>query len=92
MSETPAGGFAPSAGVAPPGYVPREASPAWMYTKRDPFRSLLKFLVARTRFELVISALRGRRPKPLDERAICRSIAASMRELYYGILRSLRKG
>ena len=28
-------------------------------------------LVARTRFELVISALRGRRPKPLDERAIC---------------------
>ena len=27
-------------------------------------------LVARTRFELVISALRGRRPKPLDERAI----------------------
>ncbi len=29
------------------------------------------FLVARTRFELVISALRGRCPKPLDERAIC---------------------
>ena len=29
------------------------------------------FLAARTRFELVISALRGRRPKPLDERAIC---------------------
>ena len=29
------------------------------------------FVVARTRFELVISALRGRRPKPLDERAIC---------------------
>ena len=27
-------------------------------------------LVARTRFELVISALRGRRPKPLDERAV----------------------
>ena len=27
-------------------------------------------LVARTRFELVISALRGRRPKPLDERAM----------------------
>ena len=26
-------------------------------------------MVARTRFELVISALRGRRPKPLDERA-----------------------
>ena len=26
-------------------------------------------LVARTRFELVISALRGRRPEPLDERA-----------------------
>ena len=30
----------------------------------------LSFMVARTRFELVISALRGRRPKPLDERAI----------------------
>ena len=30
------------------------------------------YLVARTRFELVISALRGRRPKPLDERAICK--------------------
>ena len=30
----------------------------------------LQPLVARTRFELVISALRGRRPKPLDERAI----------------------
>ena len=28
-------------------------------------------MVARTRFELVISALRGRRPEPLDERAIC---------------------
>ena len=28
------------------------------------------YLVARTRFELVISALRGRRPEPLDERAI----------------------
>ena len=27
-------------------------------------------LVARTRFELVISALRGRRPEPLDERAV----------------------
>ena len=27
-------------------------------------------MVARTRFELVISALRGRRPKPLDERAV----------------------
>ena len=30
----------------------------------------LKHLVARTRFELVISALRGRRPEPLDERAM----------------------
>ena len=29
-----------------------------------------KHLVARTRFELVISALRGRRPEPLDERAM----------------------
>ena len=31
----------------------------------------IRCVVARTRFELVISALRGRRPKPLDERAIC---------------------
>ena len=38
----------------------------------------LKFLVARTRFELVISALRGRRPKPLDERAICNGRMAGM--------------
>ena len=30
-------------------------------------------LVARTRFELVISALRGRRPKPLDERAVSKN-------------------
>ena len=30
-------------------------------------------LVARSRFELLISALRGRRPKPLDERAICKA-------------------
>ena len=30
----------------------------------------IRCVVARTRFELVISALRGRRPKPLDERAI----------------------
>ena len=29
----------------------------------------LKLLVARTGFEPVISALRGRRPEPLDERA-----------------------
>ena len=29
----------------------------------------LQLMVARTRFELVISALRGRRPEPLDERA-----------------------
>ena len=41
------------------------------HSKAGPRRSLLKFLVARTRFELVISALRGRRPKPLDERAVC---------------------
>ena len=27
-------------------------------------------VVARSRFELLISALRGRRPRPLDERAI----------------------
>lgn len=30
---------------------------------------LVHLVVARTRFELVISALRGRRPEPLDERA-----------------------
>ncbi len=30
----------------------------------------MQLMVARTRFELVISALRGRRPEPLDERAI----------------------
>ena len=69
----PAGGAKPPAGVsgvAPSGYVPREVSAVPVHTKRGPFRSLLEFLVARTRFELVISALRGRRPKPLDERAI----------------------
>ena len=33
-------------------------------------KAALEQLVARTRFELVISALRGRRPEPLDERAI----------------------
>ena len=33
-------------------------------------RSLEQSMVARTGFEPVISALRGRRPKPLDERAI----------------------
>ena len=39
--------------------------------KKKPTEKLaFKILVARTRFELVISALRGRRPKPLDERAI----------------------
>lgn len=30
----------------------------------------IKCVVARTRFELVISALRGRRPKPLDDEAM----------------------
>ena len=37
----------------------------------EPRGSGLVFLVALTRFELAISALRGRRPKPLDDRAIC---------------------
>ena len=60
--------------------------------KKDSRRSPEQTMVARTGFEPVISALRGRRPKPLDERAMCRSIAASMRKLYYGIPRSLRKG
>ena len=35
-------------------------------------------MVARTRFELVISALRGRRPEPLDERAVCKMQRAGM--------------
>ena len=43
--------------------------------KRDekqnrPDNPACKLLVARTGFEPVISALRGRRPEPLDERAI----------------------
>ena len=41
------------------------------YEKAPTEVGALQSLVARTRFELVISALRGRRPKPLDERAIC---------------------
>ena len=40
------------------------------YEKAPTEVGALQSLVARTRFELVISALRGRRPKPLDERAI----------------------
>ena len=40
------------------------------YEKAPTEVEALQSLVARTRFELVISALRGRRPKPLDERAI----------------------
>ena len=40
------------------------------YEKAPTEVGALHSLVARTRFELVISALRGRRPKPLDERAI----------------------
>ena len=35
-------------------------------------------MVARTRFELVISAVRGRRPEPLDERAVCKMQRAGM--------------
>ena len=35
-------------------------------------------MVAPTRFELVISALRGRRPEPLDERAVCKMQRAGM--------------
>ena len=35
---------------------------------------LIKEVVARTGFEPVISALRGRRPKPLDERANVKNI------------------
>ncbi len=34
------------------------------------FDKCRKYIVARTGFEPVISALRGRRPKPLDERAL----------------------
>ena len=41
-------------------------------------------LVARTRFELVIAALRGRRPKPLDERAIwCGQLCLSTRNIIH---------
>ena len=43
---------------------------AGAYEKAPTEVGALQSLVARTRFELVISALRGRRPKPLDERAI----------------------
>ena len=43
---------------------------AGAYEKAPTEVGALRLLVARTRFELVISALRGRRPKPLDERAI----------------------
>ena len=52
--------------------------PAWADGRDEPYinenrapESPVSHLVARTRFELVISALRGRRPEPLDERAIC---------------------
>ena len=52
------------------------------------------FMVARTRFELVISALRGRRPKPLDERAIGLSrkevVARTRFELVISALRGRR--
>ncbi len=50
-------------------------------------------VVARTRFELVISALRGRRPKPLDERAISLSkkvVARTRFELVISALRGRR--
>ena len=58
-----------------------------MLINRDPERRApiakqarrpVEVLVARTRFELVISALRGRRPEPLDERAICTMQMAGM--------------
>ena len=48
-------------------------------------------MVARTRFELVISALRGRRPKPLDERAIAWKLVPPCRYAYYGKDAHLRK-
>ena len=48
-------------------YKPQKAG---AYEKAPTEVEALQPLVARTRFELVISALRGRRPKPLDERAI----------------------
>ncbi len=54
----------------------------------------IKIMVARTRFELVISALRGRRPKPLDERAISLSrkevVARTRFELVISALRGRR--
>ena len=54
----------------------------------------IRSVVARTRFELVISALRGRRPKPLDERAIGLSrkevVARTRFELVISALRGRR--
>ena len=54
----------------------------------------LKFMVALTRFELVISALRGRRPEPLDERGISLSrkevVARTRFELVISALRGRR--
>ena len=54
----------------------------------------IRCVVARTRFELVISALRGRSPKPLDERAISLSrkevVARTRFELVISALRGRR--
>ena len=51
------------------------------YEKAPTEVGALHSLVARTRFELVISALRGRRPKPLDERAICLAGRAALAQV-----------
>ena len=63
-------------------------------TRPSKRRSGIQNLVARTRFELVISALRGRRPKPLDERAISLSrkevVARTRFELVISALRGRR--
>ena len=53
------------------GLDPVNSSETSLYENRSERITLTcEVLVARTRFELVISALRGRRPKPLDERAL----------------------
>ena len=48
----------------------RSDLPTCMRKQNPGLATRVEHLVARTRFELVISALRGRRPEPLDERAI----------------------
>ena len=65
-------------------FVPLSPVRRWRCTEiakqaRDESLTCIEFLVARTGFEPVISALRGRRPKPLDERAVVRRMAGTER-------------